>query len=122
MQQDAEAYKAQVTALAEGQTARFLELEQAYSQSPEVTRKRLYKDTIENVLARAHKVLIDTKTGNGGNMLYLPLDKLLERANSRDDTAQTAVITGRDESGANSAPKQQEPDSVTVEARGRGDR
>jgi membrane protease subunit HflK len=124
MQQDAEAYKAQVTALAEGQTARFLELEGAYSQAPEVTRKRLYMDTIENVLARAHKVLIDTKTGNGsgGNMLYLPLDKLLEKSNSRDDTAQTAVITGRDESGANSAPKQQEPDSVTVEARGRGDR
>jgi len=123
MQQDAEAYKSQVTALAEGQTSRFLQLEQAYAQAPEVTRKRLYMDTIENVLARAHKVLIDTKTGSGagGNMLYLPLDKLLERANSRDDTAQT-VITGRDESGAGSAPKQQEPDSVTVEARGRGDR
>src|ERR1700742_2416074 len=124
MQQDAEAYKSQVTALAEGQTARFLELEQAYAQSPDVTRKRLYMDTIENVLARAHKVLIDTKTGNGsgGNMLYLPLDKLLERANSRDDTAQTAVVTGRDESGANSAPKPPEPGSVAVEARGRGDR
>src|ERR1700761_503720 len=124
MQQDAEAYKAQGTALAEGQTSRFLQLEQAYAQAPEVTRKRLYMDTIENVLARAHKVLIDTKTGNGagGNVLYLPLDKLLERANSRDDTAQTAVVTGRDESGANSASKQQEPDSVTVEARGRGDR
>src|SRR6201999_4095389 len=77
MQQDAQAYKAQVTAIAEGQTARFLELEQAYAQSPDVTRKRLYMDTIENVLARSHKVLIDTKTGNGsgGNMLYLPLDK-----------------------------------------------
>jgi membrane protease subunit HflK len=124
MQQDAEAYKSQVTALAEGQTSRFLQLEAAYAQAPEVTRKRLYMDTIENVLARAHKVLIDTKTGNGagGNMLYLPLDKLLERANSRDDSAQTTVITGRDDSGGNSAPKQQEPDSVTVEARGRGDR
>ena len=122
MQQDAEAYKAQVTALAEGQTSRFLQLEQAYSQAPDVTRKRLYMDTIENVLTRAHKVLIDTKTGNGsgGNMLYLPLDKLLEKSNSRDDGTSTAVITGRDESGNSS--KQQEPDSVTVEARGRGDR
>jgi len=122
MQQDAEAYKAQVTALAEGQTSRFLQLEQAYSQAPDVTRKRLYMDTIENVLTRAHKVLIDTKTGNGsgGNMLYLPLDKLLEKSNSRDDGTSTAVITGRDESG--NSPKQQEPDSVTVEARGRGDR
>ena len=124
MQQDAEAYKAQVTALAEGQTSRFLQLEQAYSQAPDVTRKRLYMDTIENVLTRAHKVLIDTKTGNGsgGNMLYLPLDKLLEKSNSRDDGTPTAVITGRDESGGGSTQKQQEPDSVTVEARGRGDR
>jgi membrane protease subunit HflK len=124
MQQDAEAYKSQVTALAEGQTSRFLQLESAYAQAPDVTRKRLYMDTIENVLARAHKVLIDTKAGNGagGNMLYLPLDKLLERANSRDDSGQTTVITGRDENGGNSSPKQQEPDSVTVEARGRGDR
>jgi membrane protease subunit HflK len=124
MQQDAEAYKSQVTALAEGQTSRFLQLQAAYAQSPDVTRKRLYMDTIENVLTRAHKVLIDTKTGSGagGNMLYLPLDKLLEKANSRDDGSPTAVITGRDESGVNSAPKQQEPDSVTVEARGRGDR
>jgi membrane protease subunit HflK len=124
MQQDAEAYKAQVSALADGQTSRFLQLEQAYAQAPEVTRKRLYMDTIENVLARAHKVLIDTKAGNGagGNMLYLPLDKLLERANSRDDSGQTTVISGRDDSGANPASKQQEPDSVTVEARGRGDR
>lgn len=122
MQQDAEAYKAQVTAIAEGQTARFSELEQAYAQAPDITRKRLYMDTIENVLTRAHKVLIDTKQGgSGGNMLYLPLDKLLEKANARDDNMPTAVITGRDESGNSGAPKQ-EPDSVTVEARGRGDR
>src|SRR2546430_91529 len=52
MQQDAEAYKAQVTAIAEGQSSRFVQLEQAYAQSPEVTRRRLYMDTVENVLAR----------------------------------------------------------------------
>ena len=119
MQQDAEAYKSQVAAIAEGQTARFLELQQAYAQAPDVTRKRLYMDTIENVLSRAHKVLIDTKPGaSGGSMLYLPLDKLLERA-AREDNTPTTVITGRDESGTGA---KQEPDSVTVEARGRGDR
>jgi membrane protease subunit HflK len=120
MQQDAEAYKSQVTAIAEGQTARFLELQQAYAQAPDVTRKRLYMDTIENVLSRAHKVLIDTKPGaSGGNMLYLPLDKLLEKAAREDNTPTTTIITGRDESGTGA---KQEPDSVTVEARGRGDR
>ncbi len=122
MQQDAEAYKSQVTAIAEGQTARFLQLEQAYSQAPEVTRKRLYMDTVETVLARAHKVLVDSRAGGsaGGNMFYLPLDKLLEKANAREGES-TAVVTGRDESGG-AAAQGKEPDSVTVEARGRGDR
>jgi membrane protease subunit HflK len=116
MQQDAQAYKAQVTAIAEGQAARFSELLQAYEQAPEVTRKRLYMDTIENVLTRAHKVVIDQKAGGGpggGNMFYLPLDKLLEKSAARE-TEQAA------ESSSNSMPKEQ--DSVTVEARGRGER
>src|SRR5205823_2905359 len=59
MQQDAQAYKAQVMALAEGQASRFAQLEAAYAQSPEVTRRRLYMDTVERVLKGAHKVLID---------------------------------------------------------------
>jgi membrane protease subunit HflK len=123
MQQDAEAYKSQVTAIAEGQTSRFLQLEQAYSQAPEVTRKRLYMDTIENVLSRAHKVLIDSKAGgsSGGNMFYLPLDKLLEKANARDGET-GGVITGRGDDGSGVSAQKNEPDSVTVEARGRGDR
>jgi len=121
MQQDAEAYKSQVTAIAEGQTSRFAQLEQAYSQAPEVTRRRLYMDTVESVLSRAHKVLIDSKAGGsaGGNMFYLPLDKLLEKANREGDAP--SGFTGRDESNAGAA-QNKEPDSVTVEARGRGDR
>jgi membrane protease subunit HflK len=123
MQQDAEAYKSQVTAIAEGQTSRFLQLEQAYSQAPEVTRKRLYMDTVENVLSRAHKVLIDSKAGgsSGGNMFYLPLDKLLERSNARGDGEPAASGSSRDD-GSSISSQKNEPDSVTVEARGRGDR
>ena len=109
MQQDAQAYKAQVTALAEGQASRFAQLEAAYAQSPEVTRRRLYMDTVENVLSRAHKVLIDARAG--GNMFYLPIEKLLEKGAAREAEA---------EAPANGAPK--ETDSVTVEARGRGER
>src|SRR5215472_2397701 len=60
IQQDAQAYKSKVTAIAEGQTARFAQLEAAYAQAPEVTRRRMYMDTVESVLARAHKVVIDT--------------------------------------------------------------
>jgi membrane protease subunit HflK len=117
MQQEAQAYKAQVTATAEGRAARFTELLAAYQQAPEVTRKRLYMDTIESVLARAHKVVIDQKVGGsgsgGGNMFYLPLDKLLDKAASHD--VEQPVDTSN-----NGVPKEQ--DSVTVEARGRGER
>ncbi len=86
MQQDAQAYKAQVVAIAQGQAARFSQLEGAYAQAPEVTRRRMYMDTIENVLQRAHKVLIDGKSG--GNMIYLPIDKLLEKSNAQGGEAQ----------------------------------
>jgi membrane protease subunit HflK len=122
MQQDAEAYKSQVTAIAEGQTSGFLQVEQAYSQAPEITRRRLYMDTVEKVLSRAHKVLIDSKAGGsaGGNMFYLPLDKLLEKANATGEAGVT-VSGSRDDSNAASG-QNKEPDSVTVEARGRGDR
>src|SRR5262249_3420763 len=111
MQQDALAYKAQVTAIADGQAMRFNELLQAYEQAPEVTRKRLYMDTIENLLARAHKVIVDQKAGGGagGNMFYLPLDKLLEKSAAHETQQQPE---------GSSASNTKEPDSVTVEARG----
>ena len=122
MQQDAEAYKSQVTAIAQGQAALFSQLEEAYSQAPEVTRRRLYMDTIENVLTHAHKVLIDSKSGGaGGNMFYLPLDKLLEKANGRGD-ADSGSSAGTNDSSSVTPMQSKEPDSVTVEARSRGDR
>jgi len=113
-QQKAEAYKSQTIALAQGEASRFSQILEAYSQAPEVTRRRMYVDTIESLLARAHKVVVDSKSGTtgGGNMFYLPLDKLLEKSAARE-----AEQAPESSSGA-----QKEPDSVTVEARGRGER
>ncbi len=111
IQQDAEAYRAQVTALAEGQASRFTQLQGAYALAPEVTRKRMYVDAVENVLARAHKVLIDARAGS--NMIYLPVDKLLEK--------QTGAASETGEQPAGGAAKEQ-PEQVTIEARGRGER
>jgi membrane protease subunit HflK len=110
MQQDAEAYRSQVTALAEGQTARFSQLQGAYALAPEVTRKRMYVDTLESVLARAHKVIVDGHAGN--NLVYLPIDKLLEKS---------AGTAAEGEQSAGGAAKEQ-PEQVTIEARGRGQR
>jgi modulator of FtsH protease HflK len=113
LNQDAQAYSAQVVALAEGQASRFSSLAAAYNDAPEVTRKRLYLDTVENVMSRANKVIVDDGAkGGNGNMLYLPLDKLLERARTREPS-ETAVDQVR------SSP---EVESVTVDGRARGER
>ena len=76
---DAEAYKLQVQALAQGQTARFDEVLAQYEHAPAVTRERMYIDTMEDVYKDAHKIIVDTK--GSGNMLYLPLDKLITPGN-----------------------------------------
>ncbi|MBS0613223.1 MAG: FtsH protease activity modulator HflK [Proteobacteria bacterium] len=76
--QDAEAYRLQVLALAQGETSRFEQVLQQYQKAPKVTRERMYIDTLENVYKSARKVIVDTK-GNG-NILYLPLDKIMPAA------------------------------------------
>jgi membrane protease subunit HflK len=73
----ARAYRERVEAEADGQTTRFAALAVEYDRAPEVTRQRLYLETMEQVLATSSKVIVDTK--GTGNMLYLPLDKLIEQ-------------------------------------------
>ena len=77
----AQAYRARVVAAAEGETARFAQLAAEYQRAPDVTRRRLYLETMEQVLGSSAKVIVDTK--GTGNMLYLPLDRLLEQRNQR---------------------------------------
>lgn len=83
--QDAQAYRAQKVADAEGETQRFLKLLGEYEQAPAVTRERLYIETIEQVLASSKKVVIDVD--GGGNLIYLPIDKLLEQGRRAPRTA-----------------------------------
>ncbi|MEC4750545.1 FtsH protease activity modulator HflK [Methylomicrobium sp. Wu6] len=77
MLQEAEGYKERVIAQAEGETNRFSKMLGEYLKQPEVTRKRLYIDTMESVLGESNLVMIDAKGGN--NILYLPLDKMAQK-------------------------------------------
>ncbi|MFT2089635.1 FtsH protease activity modulator HflK [Paraglaciecola sp. 2405UD69-4] len=77
MAQEAQAYKERVTLEAQGEIARFEELLPQYIAAPEVTRSRIYLETLEEVYSNTSKILIDTE--GTGNMMYLPLDKILER-------------------------------------------
>ncbi len=76
MLEEASAYREQVIARSEGDANRFTALLNEYEKAPEVTRERLYLDTMEEVLAQNPKVLVDVEGGN--NMMYLPLDKIVQ--------------------------------------------
>lgn len=71
---EAEAYRQEVVARASGESDRFSALLEEYQKAPEITRQRLYLDTLESVYANSAKVLMDVEGGN--NMMYLPLDQL----------------------------------------------
>ena len=75
--QEAEAYKQQSQLKAQGEVARFEKLLPEYIASPQVTRERLYIETMEQVYGNTSKVLVDVKNGN--NIMYLPLDKMLNQ-------------------------------------------
>jgi membrane protease subunit HflK len=112
--QDAEAYKAKVVAQAEGEASRFSQLAAASALAPEVTRQRLYIETMEYVLSHSRKVLLDSK--GSGNMIYLPLDKMLERG---------GALRGAPTDPTGASPTRgggPEMDTVTVDGRTRGDR
>ena len=73
--QEAKAYEAEVVAQAEGEAKRFDKIRAEYEKAPVVTKKRLYLETMETVLSKTTKVVMDAK---GNSMMYLPLDKLLQ--------------------------------------------
>ncbi|MEC9320167.1 MAG: FtsH protease activity modulator HflK, partial [Pseudomonadota bacterium] len=77
MLQEAQAYKEQIILEAQGEVARFNELLPQYENAPQVTRERIYLDTLQDLYAKTPKVLVDVEGSN--NMMYLPLDKILEK-------------------------------------------
>ena len=88
--ENAEAYRQRVINDAEGEAARFTALLKEYQAAPEVTRERLYIDAIEYVYSNSNKVFLDT---NGeGNLLYLPVDKLMENAQRLPRTTSNGLV------------------------------
>ncbi|NNJ93899.1 MAG: FtsH protease activity modulator HflK [Halobacteria archaeon] len=82
MREAANAYREQVIAKAEGESSRFVQTLTEYEKAPAITRKRLYLETMEYVLANNSKVLMTVKDGN--NLMYIPLDKLMQGRNAGD--------------------------------------
>ena len=80
--QEAEAYKATVIAQSRGAAARFSSILKAFNEAPEVTRERMYIEGVESVLTGSNLVMIDQQNSN--NIMYLPLDRMLKRYESKD--------------------------------------
>ena len=78
LQEESEAYKARVVAQSQGDAQRFRSVLAEYQKAPQVTRDRMYTDTMQQVYTNVTKVLVDSKQGS--NLLYLPLDKLMQAA------------------------------------------
>ncbi len=113
--QEAEAYRERVIADAEGETARFLALLEEYEKAPEVTRQRLYLEAVEEVYGANAKVIIDSESG--GNLLYLPIDKLMERSRQSQDGGEI-----RNRGGSSEASQEATTDRTRNDSRSRTQR
>ncbi len=92
LMQEADGYKQRVIANAEGDASRFKQILVEYEKAPQVTRERMYQDMKQQILSSTSKVIVDQKNG-GGNLLYLPLDKLIQSTNPGADLPPAAKPT-----------------------------
>jgi membrane protease subunit HflK len=88
LQQESEGYKQRVIATAEGDASRFKQVLTEYAKAPAVTRERIYIETMQQILSSTSKVMMDYR--GSGNLLYLPLDKLMQGGAAPADTAPAA--------------------------------
>ncbi len=104
MIEEASAYRDRVIANAEGEAARFIQVYEQFARAPEVTRERLYLETIQQVLGNTNKVFIDANSG--GNLMVLPLDRLLQGAQATGGS-QTSMGNVRQPAASTQTPTSQ---------------
>jgi membrane protease subunit HflK len=103
LMEEAEGYRARVVAQAEGDAQRFRSVLTEYQKAPAVTRDRMYLETMQSIYANVTKVMLDTRSGS--NLLYMPLDRLLQGgAGSAPGAAPTIVPVPAAETAAPAAP------------------
>ncbi|XHS78181.1 FtsH protease activity modulator HflK [Burkholderiaceae bacterium UC74_6] len=116
LHEEAEGYKAKVIGTAEGDAARFKSVLAEYQKAPAVTRDRLYIDTMKQVYSNVTKVMVDSRSGS--NLLYLPLDKLIQQSNS-SVTASTPVAVSSSDASAPSTSSDARARDTTRSREGR---
>ena len=116
--QEAEGYKQRVIANAEGEASRFRQVLAEYAKAPAITRERIYIETMQQVLSSTSKIIVDTK--GSGNLLYLPLDKLMQQggAASLSEAQQSQRASPEPALPADASPRSRD----TLRGRERGER
>jgi membrane protease subunit HflK len=102
MEQEALAYKSRIVLDAQGEVARFEKVLPEYQAAPEVTRERLYIATMEKVYSNTSKVMLDVEGGN--NMMYLPLDKIIQQQNTSNRNAKSTYAPINEPNVNNTSP------------------
>jgi len=118
LMQEADGYKQRVIANAEGDASRFKQVLVEYAKAPAVTRERIYIETMQQILSTTSKVMLDYK--GSGNLLYLPLDKLMQQAGAAtlSEAQASQRPTPEPPAAADTTPRSRE----TLRERGRGER
>jgi membrane protease subunit HflK len=116
LQQEAEGYKQRVIATAEGDASRFRQVLTEYAKAPAVTRERIYIETMQQVLTATSKIMMDYR--GSGNLLYLPLEKLMQGSAAPGGDAATAPRPATPEPAPDASARSRE----TLRNRDRGER
>ncbi len=118
IEQQARAYKEGVILKAQGDVARFNKLLPEYKANPEVTRQRLYLETMEKVFNNSSKVLIDNKSA--GNLTFLPLDKLMSNGASKEKVISEIETRSKADEKADQAERAANSDRFSGSSRSTG--
>ena len=115
--EDANGYRDEVVSRAKGEADRFTKLVAEYRKAPEVTRERLYLDTMQEVFTNTSKVLVTGSKGGQNNLLYLPLDKMIEGGRSGASAPSTGSNAAANEASARAAADLLQQQTRTRESR-----
>lgn len=102
LKEEANGYRERIAAQAEGDGQRFSSLLAEYKKAPQVTRDRLYTEAMQDVYSNVTKILVDSRQGS--NLLYLPLDKIMQNAGASPQSAQEATVRAPTQNGATAVP------------------
>ena len=92
LKEEAEAYKSRIVAQSTGDAERFKSVLAEYQRAPQVTRDRMYAETMQQIYSNVTKVLVDSRQGS--NLLYLPLDKLMQASGAPEAATPASASTG----------------------------